>query len=164
MRDGVLVEENWVLAVIKFLILVLFVLLTGTVFIDDGLVFQINVEHNQIFVLLKDICVSIARLENAESFFEFVFEWVTVVFETNLASAFSDFILVEVCGSIVVLLTITIFNKESIDIQLMVEKADQLVVYSTITRHRLLHTSSQKVLGLWLLLSQLLPVLTEFFE
>lgn len=59
-RDGVLVEEHWMLAVSNIFILVLLVLLTGASLVDDCLVLQVDVKHDQVFVLLQDICVAVA--------------------------------------------------------------------------------------------------------
>ena len=70
LANWVLVEENWMLAlgdlVATFSFLaVLFGLFSITWLIEDHLIFQINVEHDKLLILLQDIWVYISTLEHA---------------------------------------------------------------------------------------------------
>lgn len=59
-RNGVLVKQDGMLAVVNFLILILLILFHLPLLVHDCFVLQVDVEHYQIFVLLQDISVAIA--------------------------------------------------------------------------------------------------------
>jgi hypothetical protein len=162
LADGVLVEEDWVFALgdlVTTLALTTLLLrfFSAALFVEDDFIFEIDVEHNQLLVLLHDVRVDITTFEDAEGIFEVIFEWIAVVSETSVGTRVGVAKL-HLGHTFIRLLTVAILNEKSIDIQLVVEEGHHFLA------NLLLDALFEELGGGLLIGSQSLPLFIQLLE
>ena len=76
LTQGVLIDHQWVVRSLQFLVRILIVQLF--VLLDNSLVLQVHIEKDLVFVVLEYVCITATGLENLQGIFKGVLKWVSL--------------------------------------------------------------------------------------